>query len=203
MVDILCMDQITLIVGLGNPGTGHAGTRHNVGYWFVEELARRHSVDFRLEARFKGELAEPQISGRKLRLLRPNTFMNLSGGSVAPLARYFDVAPEQVLVVHDDLDLLPGVARIKNGGGHGGHNGLRSLFSDLGSREFMRLRLGIGHPGNSDEVTDYVLRIPSAQDRELILDAVQRSVGLFEDMVAGDWGCVMNELHKGTNRIED
>ncbi|MCP4816819.1 MAG: hypothetical protein GY888_30270 [Planctomycetaceae bacterium] len=129
--------------------------------------------------------------------------MNLSGASVAPLARYFDVAPEQVLVVHDDLDLPPGVARIKNGGGHGGHNGLRSLFSDLGSREFMRLRLGIGHPGNSDEVTDYVLRIPSAQDRELILEAVQRSAGLLEDMAAGDWERVMNELHKGPNRIDD
>ena len=197
------MDQISLIVGLGNPGTGHAGTRHNAGYWFLEELARRYPLDFRLEARFKGELAQLQMGGRKLRLLRPNTFMNLSGGSVAPLARYFDVAPEQILVVHDDLDLPPGVARIKNGGGHGGHNGLRSLFSDLGSREFMRLRLGIGHPGNSDEVTDYVLRIPSAQDRELILDAVQRSAGMFEDMVAGDWERVMNELHKGPNRIDD
>ena len=197
------MDQISLIVGLGNPGTGHVGTRHNVGYWFLEELARRYPLDFRLEVRFKGELAELQIGGRKLRLLRPNTFMNLSGGSAAPLARYFDVAPEQILVVHDDLDLPPGIARIKNGGGHGGHNGLRSLFSDLGSREFMRLRLGIGHPGNSDEVTDYVLRMPSAQDRELILDAVQRSAGLFEDMAAGDWERVMNELHKGPNRIDD
>jgi PTH1 family peptidyl-tRNA hydrolase len=197
------MDQISLIVGLGNPGAGHAGTRHNAGYWFLEELARRYLLDFRLEARFKGELTELQINGRKLRLLRPNTFMNLSGGSVAPLARYFDVAPEQILVVHDDLDLLPGVARIKNGGGHGGHNGLRSLFSDLGSREFMRLRLGIGHPGNSDEVTDYVLRMPSAQDRELILEAVQRSAGLFEDMAAGDWERVMNDLHKGPNRKDD
>lgn len=197
------MDQISLIVGLGNPGTGHAGTRHNAGYWFLEELARRYPLDFRLEARFKGELAELQIGGRKLRLLQPNTFMNLSGASVAPLSRYFDISPEQILVVHDDLDLPPGVARIKNGGGHGGHNGLRSLFSDLGSREFMRLRLGIGHPGNSDEVTDYVLRIPSAQDRELILEAVQRSAGLFEDMAAGDWERVMNELHKGPNRIDD
>ena len=197
------MDQISLIVGLGNPGTGHAGTRHNAGYWFLEEITRRHSVDFHLEARFKGEIAQLQIGGRKLRLLRPNTFMNRSGGSVAPLARYFDVAPEQILVVHDDLDLPPGVARIKNGGGHGGHNGLRSLFSDLGSREFMRLRLGIGHPGNSDEVTDYVLRIPSAQDRELILEAVQRSAGLLVDMAAGDWERVMNELHKAPNRIDD
>ena len=197
------MDQITLIVGLGNPGTGHAGTRHNAGYWFLEELARRHSADFRLEARFKGELAELQISGRKLRLLRPSTFMNLSGESVASLARYFDVVPEQILVVHDDLDLPPGVARIKNGGGHGGHNGLRSLFRDLRSKEFMRLRFGIGHPGNLDEVTDYVLRIPSTQDRKLILDVVQLSAGLFEDMVAGDWERVMNELHKGPNRIDD
>ena len=197
------MGQITLIVGLGNPGTGHAGTRHNAGYWFLEELARRHSVDFRLESRFRGELAELQITGRKLRLLRPKTFMNLSGEPVALLVRYFDVAPEQILVVHDDLDLPPGVARIKNGGGHGGHNGLRSLFSNLGSREFMRLRLGIGHPGTSDEVTDYVLRMPSALDHESILDAVQRSAGLFEDMVAGDWERVMNELHKGPNRIDD
>jgi PTH1 family peptidyl-tRNA hydrolase len=197
------MAQITLIVGLGNPGTGHAGTRHNAGYWFLKELARRYPLDFRLESRFKGELAELRIGGRKLQLLRPNTFMNLSGASVAPFARYFDVAAEQILVVHDDLDLPPGVARIKNGGGHGGHNGLRGLFSDLGSRDFMRLRLGIGHPGNSDEVTDYVLRIPSAQDRELILEAVQRSAGLLEDMAAGDWERVMNELHKGPNRKDD
>ena len=104
------MAQIILIVGLGNPGTGHAGTRHNAGYWFLEELARRYPLDFRLEARFKGELAELQIGGHKLRLLRPNTFMNLSGVSVAPLARYFDIAAEQILVVHDDLDLSPGVA---------------------------------------------------------------------------------------------
>ena len=197
------MAQIILIVGLGNPGTGHAGTRHNAGYWFLEELARRYPLDFRFEARFKGELAELQIGGHKLRLLRPNTFMNLSGVSVAPLARYFDIAAEQILVVHDDLDLSPGVARIKNGGGHGGHNGLRSLFSDLGSREFMRLRLGIGHPGNSDEVTDYVLRMPSPQDRELILEAVQRSAELFEDMAAGDWERVMNELHRGPNGVDD
>ena len=108
------MDQLSLIVGLGNPGTGHAGTRHNAGYWCLEELARRYPLDFRLAARFKGELAQLQMGGRKLRLLRPNTFMNLSGASGAPLARYFDVAPEQILVVHDDLDLLPGVARIKN-----------------------------------------------------------------------------------------
>ena len=197
------MAQIILIVGLGNPGTGHAGTRHNAGYWFLEELARRYPLDFRLEARFKGELAELQIGGHKLRLLRPNTFMNLSGVSVAPLARYFDIAAEQILVVHDDLDLSPGVARIKNSGGHGGHNGLRSLFSDLGSREFMRLRLGIGHPGNSDEVTDYVLRMPSPQDRELILEAVQRSAELFEDMAAGDWERVMNELHRAPNGVDD
>ena len=197
------MAQIILIVGLGNPGTGHAGTRHNAGYWFLEELARRYPLDFRLEARFKSELAELQIGGHKLRLLRPNTFMNLSGVSVAPLARYFDIAAEQILVVHDDLDLSPGVARIKNGGGHGGHNGLRSLFSDLGSREFVRLRLGIGHPGNSDEVTDYVLRMPSPQDRELILEAVQRSAELFEDMAAGDWERVMNELHRGPNGVDD
>ena len=197
------MAQIILIVGLGNPGTGHAGTRHNAGYWFLKELARCYPLDFRLEARFKGELAELRIGGRKLQLLRPNTFMNLSGVSVAPLARYFDIAAEQILVVHDDLDLSPGVARIKNGGGHGGHNGLRSLFSDLGSREFMRLRLGIGHPGNSDEVTDYVLRMPSPQDRELILEAVQRSAELFEDMAAGDWERVMNELHRGPNGVDD
>ena len=190
-----------LIIGLGNPGAEYENTRHNIGFKVLDALASASNTAFKTDR--YAAVSEVKFKGRKLVLVKPNTFMNLSGVSVAPLARYFDIAAEQILVVHDDLDLSPGVARIKNGGGHGGHNGLRSLFSDLGSREFMRLRLGIGHPGNSDEVTDYVLRMPSPQDRELILEAVQRSAELFEDMAAGDWERVMNELHRGPNGVDD
>jgi len=190
------MSQIALIAGLGNPGPGYKGTRHNAGFWFIDELSQHYSLDFKLESRFQGEVANAQIKGLPIRVLRPVTFMNESGQSVASLMRYFAIEPSSLLVVHDDLDLESGVARLKEGGGHGGHNGLRDLIRHLDSNDFVRLRLGIGHPGHPDDVTDYVLHAPPANERSAILDAVSRAVALIEPMINGDHAVVMNELHR-------
>ena len=190
------MSQIALIAGLGNPGPGYKGTRHNAGFWFIDELSQHYSLDFKLESRFQGEVANAQIKGLPIRVLRPVTFMNESGQSVASLMRYFAIEPGSLLVVHDDLDLEPGVARLKEGGGHGGHNGLRDLIRHLDSNDFVRLRLGIGHPGHPGDVTDYVLHPPPANERSAILDAVSRAVGLIEPMINGEHAAVMNELHR-------
>ena len=191
------MSQVTLIVGLGNPGPGYKGTRHNAGFWFIDELSQDYPLDFKLESRFQGEVANAQIQGLSIRVLRPGTFMNESGQSVASLMRYFAIESDSVLVVHDDLDLEPGVVRLKEGGGHAGHNGLRDLIRHLDSNDFVRLRLGIGHPGNPDDVTDYVLHAPPAAQRSAILDAISRAVALIKPMINGDHAAVMNELHRG------
>jgi PTH1 family peptidyl-tRNA hydrolase len=190
------MSQIALIAGLGNPGPGYKGTRHNAGFWFIDELSQHYSLGFKLESRFQGEVANAQIKGLPIRVLRPVTFMNESGQSIASLMRYFAIEPGSLLVVHDDLDLEPGVARLKEGGGHGGHNGLRDLIRHLDSNDFVRLRLGIGHPGHPDDVTDYVLHTPPVNERSAILDAVSRAVALIEPMINGDHAVVMNELHR-------
>ena len=190
------MSHISLIVGLGNPGPGYKGTRHNAGFWFIDELSQHYSLDFKLESRFQGEVATPQIKGLPIRVLRPVTFMNESGQSVASLTRYFAIEPSSLLVVHDDLDLEPGVVRLKEGGGHGGHNGLRNLIRHLDSNDLVRLRLGIGHPGYPDDVTDYVLHTPPAGQYSAILDAVSRAVTLIEPIINGDYGAVMSELHR-------
>ena len=190
------MSHIALIAGLGNPGPRHKGTRHNAGFWFIDELNQHYPLDFKLESRFQGEVANAQIKGLSIRVLRPGTFMNESGQSIASLMRYFAIEPHSLLVVHDDLDLKPGVARLKEGGGHGGHNGLRDLIRHLGSNNFVRLRLGIGHPGHPDDVTDYVLHAPPVNQRSAILDAVSRAVAVIEPIINGDHAAVMNELHR-------
>jgi PTH1 family peptidyl-tRNA hydrolase len=197
------MSGISLIAGLGNPGPGYAQTRHNAGYWFLDALQRRTVFSYRSETRFRAELADILVGGQKLRLLRPTTWMNESGGPVSAVARYFGIEPAQVLVVHDDLDLPPGIARLKRAGGHGGHNGLRSIFQELGSQDFARLRLGIGHPGSPDDVTDYVLRTPSADDRNAIGDVIERTLDLFNGIAMGDWEKVMNQLHSNPRETED
>ena len=197
------MSGISLIAGLGNPGPGYAQTRHNAGYWFLDALQRRTVFSYRSETRFRAELADILVGGQKLRLLRPATWMNESGGPVSAVARYFGIEPAQVLVVHDDLDLPPGIARLKRAGGHGGHNGLRSIFQELGSQDFPRLRLGIGHPGSPDDVTDYVLRTPSADDRDAISNAIERTLDFFDGIAAGEWENVMNQLHSSPRETED
>ena len=197
------MSGISLIAGLGNPGPGYAQTRHNAGYWFLDALQRRTVFSYRSETRFRAELADILGGGQKLRLLRPTTWMNESGGPVSAVARYFGIEPAQVLVVHDDLDLPPGIARLQRAGGLGGHNGLRSIFQELGSQDFARLRLGIGHPGSPDDVTDYVLRTPSIDDRNAIGDVIERTLDLFNGIAMGDWEKVMNQLHSNPRETED
>ncbi len=187
---------VELIAGLGNPGDKYSQTRHNAGFWLLDALARRLGAEFMPEPRFNGETANGEIGGRRVRLIKPATFMNLSGQAVGAVARYFRIAPESVLVVHDEIDLPPGVVRIKRGGGHGGHNGLRDIVSVFGGDAgFLRLRIGVGHPGNADEVVDYVLKTPPADERSLILEAIDRALAVLAQVVAGDTEKAMHRLH--------
>jgi PTH1 family peptidyl-tRNA hydrolase len=187
-------DSIRLIVGLGNPGREHEQDRHNVGFWFVDELARRHGGQFKTESKFQGELARVQIGDADLRLLKPETYMNRSGESVQAVVRFLKLSAEQVLIVHDDLDLPVGDLRLKAGGGHGGHNGLRDLKQHLG-KEFLRLRVGIGHPGHRDLVTGYVLKRPPSSERELLDRAVDRAADAMTVLLDQGLQKAMTLLH--------
>jgi len=190
---------IRLVAGLGNPGREYAGTRHNAGFWFVDRLASRLSVAFTSEGRFGGDVAKAGA----LRLVKPMTFMNLSGRAVAGLAKFFGIAPAEILVVHDELDLLPGKAKMKFGGGHAGHNGLRDIQAQLGSPDFWRLRLGIGHPRDSEltqqQVVDYVLKPPRNEDAVAIDEAIHRALEAWPAIAQGDMENAMMTLHT-TNR---
>ena len=185
---------IKLIAGLGNPGIKYDKTRHNAGFWFVDELARRYSGIFKTEARFSGECCKVDIAGKTLWLLKPSTFMNRSGLSVKQLSSFFKISPSEILIAHDELDMLPGVVRLKSGGGHGGHNGLRDLHAHIG-KEYWRLRLGIGHPGDANKVADYVLSRPSASDEIGIQTSIDSAADEIELMISGDMQKVMNTLH--------
>jgi len=187
-------ESIKLVAGLGNPGSQYESTRHNVGYWFVDELIRKYNAQFKRESKFKGEVAKIYVAGHDIWLLRPDTFMNLSGQSVSALARFYKIQAEEVLVIHDELDLDPGVARLKSGGGHGGHNGLRDVSEKLG-KTYQRIRLGVGHPGHKNMVSDYVLKKPSQDDRISIERAIDDALAVFELIVAGESQKAMNELH--------
>lgn len=189
------MPSIRLIVGLGNPGREYETTRHNAGYWWVNEFARLQNLDFRNEAKFHGLMARGQFCGHEMLLLRPQTFMNVSGRSVGALAQFYKIAPAEILVVHDELDLPPGVARLKLGGGHGGHNGLKDIIAHLGTRDFWRLRLGIGHPGEGADVASYVLNAPRREDRELIDAAMQRTLEVAHLVIEGKTEAAMLKLH--------
>ena len=165
-------NRIELIVGLGNPDAEHLNTRHNAGFWFVDILARTHGSVFRLENRFHGEVAEIAVDNHRIRILKPMTYMNDSGRSVAAMTAYYKTPLEHVLVAYDELDLAPGRVQLKFNGGHGGHNGMRDVLGCIG-KVFWRLRLGIGHPGpeNKSQVSNYVLQKPSSEDQDAILDA--------------------------------
>jgi PTH1 family peptidyl-tRNA hydrolase len=189
---------IRLIVGLGNPGSQYEPTRHNAGFWFVDELVQRCRQSFRAEQRFHSEVARCVLDGNECRLQKPVTFMNRSGQAVGSLARFLKIPLQQILIVHDELDLPPGTIRLKMGGGHGGHNGLRDLISHLGSKDFYRLRVGIGHPGHRDQVVDYVLRKPSKEDRRQIDDAIYDALDVMPDVVEGKFERAMNSLHART-----
>lgn len=185
---------LQLIVGLGNPGDQYAGTRHNAGAEFVTELARRHGVVLSAESRFFGIAGRIQTPGVDLRLLIPTTFMNRSGQSVSALANFYKIPAENILVAHDELDFEPGVARLKKGGGHGGHNGLRDISKPLGDG-YLRLRIGIGHPGSARDVSNYVLSRPSLADRERIDASIDVAVGVVPLLAAGDWNRAVQKLH--------
>lgn len=186
---------IKLVAGLGNPGREYARTRHNAGFWFADELASRLGVSFAAEAKFSGDVAK----AGDVRLVKPATFMNLSGRCVAALARFFAIPADAILVVHDELDLKPGEAKMKLGGGHAGHNGLRDIQAQLGSPDFWRLRLGIGHPRDSElsqqEVVDYVLKPPRAEEAGPISDAIRRALDAWPAIAAGDMERAMQALH--------
>jgi len=188
--------EIKLIVGLANPGPEYSQTRHNAGGWFVQQLAASHHLSLKPEARFFGLTGRLQRGHADVRLLIPTTYMNLSGKAVAALAGFYRIAPQEILVAHDELDLPPGVARFKLGGGHGGHNGLKDIISKLGNtREFHRLRIGIGHPGSKEKVTGFVLgKAPQSQQQQIdaALDEAQRATELlFDDGLTK----AMNRLH--------
>lgn len=189
-------DSIELIVGLGNPGDKYAQTRHNAGAEYVEQLAARHNVSLKSEKKFFGEYAKLVLPGRTIHLLIPTTFMNLSGQSVAALANFYKIPAEHILVAHDELDLPPGVARLKLGGGHGGHNGLRDIISRLGNnKNFYRLRLGIGHPGQASAVAGFVLNKAPASERDKTQAAIDEALRYSDDYTQGNWQQAMNQLH--------
>ena len=189
------MSSISLIVGLGNPGSEYDKTRHNAGFWFVDRLVGQEGAAFSRESKFFGDVARLQLNGRRVLVLRPTTFMNKSGRAVASLASYFDVKPSEILVIHDELDLNPGSVRLKLGGGHGGHNGLRDIVSHLGTKEFARIRVGVGHPGCSSKVLNYVLGKPSTGDRDLIEEGFDRAFQQLRVILEGNSQKVMSVLN--------
>jgi len=185
---------IRLIVGLGNPGPRYADTRHNAGFWFVDRLVDGLGGSFRAESRFEGEVARVSVGGTACDLLKPLTFMNRSGNAVQKLAGFHKIPPAQILVVHDELDLPVGTARLKMGGGHGGHNGLRDLHRHLGP-DYARLRIGIGHPGIREAVVGYVLERPSRAEEVAMREAINAALESVNDLVAGDWDKAVRRLH--------
>jgi len=185
-----------MIVGLGNPGPKYQRTRHNAGADFVLELARCHNVDLRDDKKFLGATGRVTLDGRDVRLLVPSTYMNCSGQSVSAMAKFYNIPAGAILVAHDELDLNPGTARLKLGGGHGGHNGLRDTIKALGNnRNFARLRIGIGHPGHADDVVNFVLRKASKNEQQLIDQTIDDAVRVMPQTVAGQWNSAMKELH--------
>ncbi len=188
-----------LIVGLGNPGPEHSETRHNAGFWFVDSLAAKYSLSFRSESKFNAEICRIQTAEIDCWLCKPMMFMNRSGFSVQAMASFYKIPVEGILVAHDELDLDPGVARLKKAGGHGGHNGLRDIIAQMGDKSFTRLRLGIGHPGSQDKVTSYVLGRPAQEDRQLIEIAIKEAVDVIPLVLEGNEQKAMNALHQNNN----
>lgn len=184
-----------LLVGLGNPGAQYERTRHNAGFWLLDALADARGARFKEDRRHQAELASLNLGGQALTLMKPLTFMNASGRAVASFASYFKVPVEEILVAHDELDLAPGIVRLKRGGGHGGHNGLRDISAQLGA-SFARLRLGIGHPGVGADVTGYVLGVPPSVDRTAIDMAINRALDVLPAVIGGQFDRVMNQLNR-------
>jgi PTH1 family peptidyl-tRNA hydrolase len=187
--------RVELLVGLGNPGARYDGTRHNAGFWLLDRLAADAGAGLRAEPKFRADVGKMQLAGHDAWLARPTGFMNCSGEAVGAIARFYKIPVENILVAHDELDLPPGTARLKRGGGHGGHNGLRDIIDHLGGNEFVRLRIGIGHPGRADLVTDYVLGAPSRDDGQLIDEAITAALPVMPLLLAGEFEKAMHRLH--------
>jgi PTH1 family peptidyl-tRNA hydrolase len=191
---------LRVIVGLGNPGPEHQVTRHNAGFWFVDTLALRHGGEFRDYRKYSGETARLSISGQDLILLKPTTYMNRSGLSVRQVSDFFKIEPDDILVAHDELDLPVGAVRLKHGGGHGGHNGLRDTIAHIGE-SFWRLRLGIGHPGNKADVIDYVLTRAPRVEEDLMLEAVNSAADSIPLLLEQGAERAMTKLHSRAGKI--
>ncbi len=191
--------MISLIVGLGNPGKEHEGDRHNAGADFVNLLAHTHKIQLKAEKKYFGLTGKIQIDGRDVHLLIPTTYMNLSGKAIAAMSTFYKIAPEHILVCHDELDFPPGDIRLKKGGGHGGHNGLRDTISALGNNNsFPRLRIGIGHPGDAAQVADYVLKSPSKSEQKLIAQSFENGLSVIDLIIKGQTEKAMHQLHSYT-----
>jgi len=190
------MPKIKLIVGLGNPGTQYVQTRHNAGEWYVNALAEQYSIPLQLETKFFGYVGRGMIGNSDCRLLIPNTFMNLSGKAVGALATFYKILPNEILVAHDELDIDPGTIKLKQSGGHGGHNGLRDIISALANnKDFYRLRIGIGHPGNKNQVTNYVLGKAPANEQRAIEESIDEALRHTNDIINGEHDKVMQSMH--------
>ncbi|AWV85664.1 MULTISPECIES: aminoacyl-tRNA hydrolase [Acinetobacter] len=188
------MSNISLIIGLGNPGTEYAQTRHNAGFWFVERLAEQYGITLKNDPKFHGISGRGQIEGQDIRLLLPTTFMNRSGQSVVPFAKFYQINPQSMLVAHDELDMNPGIIRLKTGGGHGGHNGLRDITPHTGP-DFHRLRIGIGHPGSKERVSGHVLSKAPRSEQELMDDAISHALSKIKLLVNGEIQQAMNQIN--------
>jgi PTH1 family peptidyl-tRNA hydrolase len=189
------MNGIQLIVGLGNPGLEYEATRHNAGFWWVEQVCREHGIRLAAESKFFGRSGRLKMHGQEAWMLEPTTFMNASGRAVSALARFYRIAPDNILVVHDELDLPPGTAKLKRGGGNGGHNGLKDIAVHFGTPDFWRLRLGIGHPGDKNAVVDYVLHAPTRDEMSEIAHTIDISSALLPMLMAGEFEAAMLKLH--------
>jgi len=188
-------NEIKLIVGLQNPGSAYEHTRHNAGGWFVTTLAQHYSAPFKIEKKLHGQLTEIHLDGCRVKLAIPTTYMNHSGQTVQQISNFYRIKSEEILIVHDELDLPPGRIKLKTGGGHGGHNGLRDIINKMGGSQFHRIRIGIGHPRHKDLVHSYVLNRPSIDDRKLIVDAIERGIAVIPKIVAGNIADAMNLLN--------
>ena len=190
--------SIKLIVGLGNPGDKYTATRHNAGFWFVDAVAAQHNIKLALDAKMFGFMGKLRLVDKQdgdVYLLKPATFMNASGKAVAALANYYKILPSEILVIHDELDLPAGTAKLKFGGGHGGHNGLRDIHAALGTADYWRLRLGIDHPGDKNEVINYVLKVPTREENDALQASIHAACGVVDLLLKGEFESAMQKLH--------